>query len=246
MFGHSARSACVGAALTAAFISFACGGDSKDVQTSTPSAEVTATSASASTPVPKATSTPVPLVIASADRVVIPKIQVNAPLTLKVVGQDGKLENSDGPDDVAIYDFSKSFPGKYGGTPGSGNLVLYGASSKREKPKAVFWDVPTLEAGDKIQVVVAGQSYEYSVVSRCYKPRTSANFDYIYAFQPGKSVLTLETDAGRVASTNPGQPFSYGIVLVRAELTPGALEKACPGDESATPPQGLGGDVYGR
>ena len=53
-----------------------------------------------------------------SDRLVVPLYGIEAPLTLRTVGQDGVMANPDGRDDVAYYNFS-AWPGK-GGAPGLG------------------------------------------------------------------------------------------------------------------------------
>jgi LPXTG-site transpeptidase (sortase) family protein len=99
-------------------------------------------------------------------RLVIPKIGVDAEFSIKPVGADGQMPNPNGPWDVAWYDFS-SFPG-LGGIPlvdgNGGNIVLAGHVDYINVGPAVFWDLHTLQPGDEIQVVLAdGSMVRYAV-----------------------------------------------------------------------------------
>jgi hypothetical protein len=58
-------------------------------------------------------------------RLIIPRIEVDAPFSYKVVGTDGQMPNPNSWDDVAYYDFSQ-WP-DLGGLPGKGgNIVVAG------------------------------------------------------------------------------------------------------------------------
>ena len=84
-------------------------------------------------------------------RLVISKIGVSAPFTVKPVGTDGQMPNPNGPEDVVYYDFSQ-WPG-LGGVPGKGgNVVLAGHVDYINYGPAVFWRLHELEAGDTIEI----------------------------------------------------------------------------------------------
>ena len=99
----------------------------------------------------------------SGTHLVIPKISVNAPFTVKQVGTDGQMPNPNGPEDVAYYDFSQW--NDLGGTPGKGgNVVLAGHVDYIRYGPAVFWRLHELEAGDTIEIQMGnGTSATYKV-----------------------------------------------------------------------------------
>jgi hypothetical protein len=122
------------------------------------------------------------------DRFMIPKIAVDAPLTLKTVGSDGQMPDPDGPDDIAYYDFS-AWAG-LGGAPGvGGNGVFAGHidsgrkacknGTKKPPCEAVLWDMPRLKPGDEIQVRISGQTYKYQVKTNESVNASSAAWDQI-------------------------------------------------------------------
>jgi LPXTG-site transpeptidase (sortase) family protein len=94
---------------------------------------------------------------------VIPKIGVDAPFTVKEVGTDGQMPNPNGPEDVAYYDFAQW--NDLGGTPGKGgNVVLAGHVDYIRYGPAVFWRLHELEVGDTIEIQMAdGTSATYKV-----------------------------------------------------------------------------------
>jgi hypothetical protein len=109
----------------------------------------------------------------SSDRIIIPKANVNAPITLRVVPPEGgELASPNGADDVVFYDFT-NWPG-LGGYPGIGGNSLFsghvdygrGPCKNGTVPppcEAVFWDLDRLAPGDQIQVVLKGVTYTYQV-----------------------------------------------------------------------------------
>ena len=81
----------------------------------------------------------------NGDKLMIPKIGVDAPFSYKVVGSDGQMPNPNGPTDVAYYDFSQWPDG--GGLPGEGgNVVLAGHVDYIHYGPAVFWRLHELVA----------------------------------------------------------------------------------------------------
>jgi hypothetical protein len=109
----------------------------------------------------------------SADRLIIAKANVNAPITLKVVPPEGgNLASPNGADDVVFYDFT-SWPG-IGGYPGIGGNPIFsghvdyghGYCKNGTVPPpctAVFWDLDQLATGDTIEVHLKGATFTYRV-----------------------------------------------------------------------------------
>lgn len=134
------------------------------------------------------------------DRLLIPKISVDAPLTLRIVATDGQMPDPDGPDDIAYYDFS-AWPGM-GGAPGrGGNGVFAGHvdsgrkacknGTKKPPCEAVLWDMPKLKPGDEIQVRVAGQTYKYEVRTNESLNAATAPWDQIVAATAQESITLI-------------------------------------------------------
>lgn len=139
-----------------------------------------------------------------ADRIVISKIGINAPLSLKAVGLDGAPPDPNGPDDVAYYDFT-AWPGLGGGPGKGGNTVLAGHVDSGRKAcnngsvpppcTAVFWDLRKIAPGDTIEMQVSGVSYTYKVVGADTVNATTASWEAIYATST-EPMLTLITCGG--------------------------------------------------
>ena len=141
---------------------------------------------------------------AEGDRLLIPSIGVDAPLTMRVVTTDAngaaKMENPEGPKDVAWYDFS-AFP-SLGGRPGvGGNTVLSGHVDYHNYGPAVFWDLRKLEVGGEIIIHLRdGTEYKYTVQwNRTVEP-SSTTWSDIVASTPQES-LTMITCAGTFDSS---------------------------------------------
>lgn len=99
-----------------------------------------------------------PVVVAPA-RLVIPKIQVEAPVVTVGVDGNGVMESPKGPFEVGWYSFTAA--------PGSGgNAVFSGHVDYVNVGAAVFWGLRNLGAGDLVEVRLAdGTAYTYVVVS---------------------------------------------------------------------------------
>ena len=136
---------------------------------------------------------------AEGDRLLIPSIGVDAPLTMRVVTTDANgsaaMANPDGPEDAAWYDFS-AFPG-LGGRPGvGGNTVLSGHVDYHDYGPAVFWDLRKLEVGAELIIHLRdGSEYKYTVEWNRTEQPTSTTWNQIVASTPQES-LTLITCAG--------------------------------------------------
>ncbi len=139
---------------------------------------------------PTLTPTPSP----DIERLIIPVIQLDVPVTAKAVGPNGEMPSPDGPEQVIWYDFSR-FPG-LGGKPGAGgNTVLAGHVEYHDYGPAVFAHLEDLKMGDVITVeLVDGSVYKYITHSN-QLVNADANFGYIVTATPEES-LTLITCAG--------------------------------------------------
>ena len=111
-----------------------------------------------SLPPPQPTPT-VPPSNAPIARIVIPKIEVDAPISTKGVDANGVMETPDGPWDVAWYDFSAR--------PGFGsNAVFSGHVDYVNVGPAVFWGLKDLTQGDIVDVRLDdGTAYQYRVAA---------------------------------------------------------------------------------
>ena len=139
---------------------------------------------------PTLTPTPVP----DIERLIIPAIQLDVPVTAKAVGPNGEMPSPDGPEQVIWYDFSR-FPG-LGGKPGAGgNTVLAGHVEYHDYGPAVFAHLQDLKMGDMITVELEdGSVYKYVTHSNRIV-NADVNFGYIVTATPEES-LTLITCAG--------------------------------------------------
>ena len=142
--------------------------------------------------------------VGDSDRLVVPLYGIEAPLTLRTVGQDGVMTNPDGPDDVAYYNFS-AWPGK-GGAPGlGGNSVFAGHVDSGTKAcdngnvpppcQAVFWDISALRVGDEVQIHIDGVIYSYAVTSNQSVVAATAPWDKIVSATE-QETITLITCGG--------------------------------------------------
>jgi len=151
----------------------------------------------------------------SGMRMVIPKIGVDAPVTVRVMGSDGVMGPPNGRFDVVWYDFS-AFSG-LGGYPGSsGNAVFSGHVDYHPHYTAVFWDLNQLAPGDIIEVYLPnGSVARYAVQwSETIDPET----DFIsYCRDTGEGIITIVTCQGTF-DPSTGQ-YNYRLV-VRGVLIP--------------------------
>ena len=132
----------------------------------------------------------------TGERLVIPRIGVDAPFTVRTVGPDGQMPNPSGPWDVAWYDFSQ-WPG-LGGLPNAGgNVILAGHVDYINVGPAVFWDIDTLVPGDIIQLRMQdGTVIEYAVEFNKWVDAATGNWDAILA-GTGDESITLITCVGQ-------------------------------------------------
>ena len=140
-------------------------------------------------------------------RIVIPRIGVDAPITVKGISADGVMEVPDGPEDVAWYGFTAR--------PGSGGNAVFSAHlDYHNYGPAVFSGLNELENGDLVQVYLAdGTVYRYEVVlSLSYSAETAPSEDIVGP--TSREVITLITCAGSFDQAS--RRYSHRLV-VRAE-----------------------------
>jgi LPXTG-site transpeptidase (sortase) family protein len=142
---------------------------------------------------PTETASPTP--VADIERLIIPAISVDAPVTPKAVDRDGQMPSPDGPQDVIWYDFS-ALPG-LGGRPGAGgNTILAGHVDYHGYGPAVFWDLRNVKQGDEITVRLRdGNEYKYVTRSNRIVDPAAASFNEIVA-STTEELLTVITCAG--------------------------------------------------
>ena len=93
------------------------------------------------------------------DRLVVPKVKIDAPVEVKGINGRGEMEDPGGKDAVAWYDFSE-FPG-FGG-----NAVFSGHVDWFTGDLGVFGRVKELKDGDEILIKLSdGMDMTYKVVS---------------------------------------------------------------------------------
>ncbi len=138
------------------------------------------------------TATPTPA--AGVARLIIPAINLDAPVTPTEVSEDGQMPSPLTPEQVLWYDFS-ALPGM-GGRPGAGgNTVLAGHVEMKDYGPAVFADLYSVKKGDEITVVLSdGSEYTYAAQTNRV---VSADlpFNAIVGSTPEES-LTVITCAG--------------------------------------------------
>lgn len=141
------------------------------------------------------------------NRLVIPKIGVDAPVvTLGVDGQ-GVMQSPRGPFEVGWYDFSAG--------PGTGgNAVFSGHVDYASVGAAVFWHLRELGPGDLVEVRLAdGTRYQYLVVSSVSYTSGDAPIAEIVG-PTGKDTVTIITCTGTF--NREIHQYSHRLV-VRAE-----------------------------
>lgn len=217
----------VGAAVLAVIIGVAIamaagggGGDDDDQASASPSAEASATPEATGTQESAGAKTPIatspgdqltdfdlaqrgagvpPRGPFNGDRLIIPKIGVDAPFTYKVVPGSGQMPNPNGPEDVAYYDFS-DWAGM-GGVPGlGGNVVLAGHVDYINHGPAVFWELDQLTVGDRVQIRMKdGTVIEYAIEFNKHIDADAAPWEAIVGGTSEESI-TLITCGGEFSA----------------------------------------------
>jgi sortase A len=136
-------------------------------------------------------------------RLVIPRIGVDAPVTVRGVDSSGLMENPSGPEDVAWYDFTAR-PGQ------GGNAVFSGHLDYHDYGPAVFAHLGEVRAGDVVEVRLEdGTLRRYAVIASVLYPANSAPSREIVG-PTGRDMVTLITCGG----TWQGRSRGYSERLV--------------------------------
>lgn len=144
---------------------------------------------------------PVGLVIAS--------IGVDPPLTVKGVDERGEMEVSNGPEDVAWYEFSAR-PGQ------GGNVVLSGHVDYRGYGPAVFARLDELERGDLVELHAAdGTLFSYGVTVAASYEVGSAPAEEILG-PTARETVTLITCSGRFDQAT--RQYSHRLIVQAERL----------------------------
>jgi LPXTG-site transpeptidase (sortase) family protein len=141
------------------------------------------------------------------ERIIIPAIGVDAPLSRKSLDGDGFMQIPNGPEDVAWYDFTAS--------PGEGsNVVFSGHLDYRGYGPAVFYRLADLSEGDVVEVRTKdGSMHLYAVSASVAYDAADAPVSDIVG-PTSREVVTLITCSG----TFNGPPLGYSHrLVVRAE-----------------------------
>lgn len=141
-------------------------------------------------------------------RLRIAAIDVDAPISSKSIGPDGTMQNPNGPEDVAWYDFSAR--------PGSGgNVVMSGHVDYHNYGPAVFARLSQLGVGDMVEIVLQnGTRYIYRVVSsRSYRTDGAPTGELLAP--TSVETLTLITCSGEW--NNRAREYTERLI-VRAQL----------------------------
>jgi sortase (surface protein transpeptidase) len=109
---------------------------------------------------------------ATLGRLRIPRLEVDAPIGARIVGDDSVLPNPAGPADAVWYDFAQ-WPGFGGGIGGGGNAVLAAHvdfvgrvpyAGVKFQGHGIFFNLRRLEPGDVIEIEAGGQRLRYAVI----------------------------------------------------------------------------------
>lgn len=128
-------------------------------------------------------------------RLRIPSVEIDAPVVVRGLDNEGKMLTPDTSYDTAWYDFSAR--------PGSdGNAVFSGHVDYVNVGPAVFWDLKDLNKGDVIQVEMEdGEVYTYEVATKIQYDAATAPVDAIVG-PSAEQQVTLITCSGTFSSAS--------------------------------------------
>jgi LPXTG-site transpeptidase (sortase) family protein len=136
-------------------------------------------------------------------RLIIPEIALDAPVIVRGIDANGRMEVPDGPEDVAWYDFTAR-PGQ------GGNIVLSGHLDRRNYGPAVFARLRELTIGDLVELRLEdGTTYQYFVTQSVAYEAEGAPLQEIVG-PTSRETLTLITCDG----TFNGASMTYSHRLV--------------------------------
>ena len=165
------------------------------------------------TPVPPPTALPSPTKVRSAPlaRITIPRFNVDAPVIVLGIDENGVMEAPEDPWDAAWYDFT-SRPGEGSNAVFSGHVDW---TFENGPAGAVFWNLKNLVLGDVISVELQdGAIYNYSVISREQVDPDTVDIASIVG-PTSEEFVTLITCGGQFDPVTGHYPDR---VIVRAEL----------------------------
>lgn len=148
------------------------------------------------TPIPWPASSPFLASEAAPERLLIPEIDVDAPVELQTVQTNGVMPIPSGPEVVSVYDLSLYHPGEEHRVGFGGNGIFSGHVDYIDYGPAVFWDLSELEPGDEVEVRLEdGTVYRYAVVWNERWPLEEISWDKVFETN-GRDAVTLITCAG--------------------------------------------------
>ncbi len=179
---------------------------------------------------PPAPPTPVPS-DARIERLLIPKIKVDAPVETLFLQRDGSLQDPKGGTQVGWYDFcGETAPVIWRGCslqpevrrfsrPGFGGNSVFAGHVYWQDKKSVFIGLSQLVEGDDVQIRLEdGTLYHYQVVALQVYPAEGAPVEQIIG-SAGREVVTLITCYGFNPDT---QDYDNRVVVVAERAPPPA------------------------
>lgn len=212
-------------------LAIACGGD--DTSSTSPASspttaaeEVTATATQPpAQPSPTTTREP-----REGSHLLIPKILVDAPVSVRPISPEGALPDTDDRHDIVLYDLSSLQLN--GGDPREGNALMFGHLDAGSVPchngyvpppcYAVLGSLELLSVNDDVIILWEGNEIVYKVVSFCWVAITDP-FETFASNTPYQA-LTLMTLAGYLDEDR--NVYSHQLV-VRAISDPSSPELDC-------------------
>jgi LPXTG-site transpeptidase (sortase) family protein len=181
-------SALLGAILVVILMKGVFGGEQHEQEAVAPTATATARAWPTVSPVPPSKAPPT--------RLLIPKIDVDAPLAFETVQADGFMSTPYDPELVAYYDLSAYHPEEEHRVGFGGNAIFSGHVDYIHYGPAVFWDLSKLKPGDEVEVRLEdGTVYHYAVVWNETWSVEDIRWDKIFEVN-GRDAVTLITCAG--------------------------------------------------
>ena len=163
--------------------------------------------ACASTPVSTA-------LVPTGDTLVYSRLNIRAPVNVRMVGSDGFMGLPQGKDDVVLYDFSIHPP--LGGSPGRGGTsILAGHLDYLPNFRGVFWDLAKAREGDIIDYYREdGSRYSYQVAWVNLIPSDELLNQYATSTDPETMILiTCEGNWDTVQRNYDKRALVYAVAV---------------------------------
>jgi hypothetical protein len=161
----------------------------------------------ASTPVSTA-------LVPTGDMLVYSRLNIRAPVNVRMVGSDGFMGLPQGKDDVVLYDFSLHPP--LGGLPGRGGTsILAGHLDYLPNFRGVFWDLARAREGDIIDYYREdGSRYSYQVAWVNLIPSDELLNQYATSTDPETMILiTCEGNWDTVQRNYDKRALVYAVAI---------------------------------